>query len=83
MINTTKYCCYSKITTHKERIIANSELDDFNDFTLDDEDMAALFALPQVRLGAYPNNFFNFLENSWLNKKNHQYDNFKKNYINF
>ncbi|WP_400248964.1 aldo/keto reductase [Spiroplasma sp. ald] len=41
-------------STHKERIIANSELDDF---MLDDEDMAALFALPQVRLGADPNNF--------------------------
>ncbi|GAA6238578.1 MAG: aldo/keto reductase [Spiroplasma phoeniceum] len=41
-------------STHKERIIANSELDDF---MLDDEDMTALFALPQVRLGADPNNF--------------------------
>ncbi|ALA97328.1 aldo/keto reductase [Spiroplasma kunkelii CR2-3x] len=41
-------------STHNERIIANSELDDF---MLDDEDMAALFALPQVRLGADPNNF--------------------------
>ncbi|MBW3059111.1 aldo/keto reductase [Spiroplasma poulsonii] len=39
-------------STHKERLIANTQLDDF---MLDEADMATLFALPQERLGSDPN----------------------------
>ncbi|WP_419334651.1 hypothetical protein [Spiroplasma endosymbiont of Sarcophaga variegata] len=28
-----------------------------------------------------PINSFNFVENSWWNKKNHQYDNLKTNFV--
>ncbi|KAF0850334.1 aldo/keto reductase [Spiroplasma poulsonii] len=39
-------------STHKERLIANTQLDDF---MLDEADMATLFALPQEKLGPDPN----------------------------
>ncbi|WP_253301511.1 aldo/keto reductase [Spiroplasma endosymbiont of Phyllotreta cruciferae] len=39
-------------STHKERLIANTQLDDF---MLYEEDMTTLFALSQERLGPDPN----------------------------
>ncbi|WP_342256737.1 hypothetical protein [Spiroplasma endosymbiont of Poecilobothrus nobilitatus] len=35
-------------------------------------------ALVIKKLLDYSEYYFNFVENSWLNKKNHQYDNFKR-----